>query len=276
MITFKYLVRKDKKRADGTWNVCIRVTYGGKVRYMPTAMYVTKKDLTPKFAIKNYQVIDRCETLVATYRKRAMELDLELNRPGIDVVMERIERKGELVGETFTAFALRWIDECGLKGAKNYLCALHALQRMLGREVVLFADVTAHNLRRLEQSLKGKPRAQSQYTTALMKMFNDARDYYNDEDGGEVLIAHSLRKYHAPRQNVARKRAHPGAAAGVVQARQPGQAHGQPPRPRPGLLPPVVPADGDERRRPVQRRAAGGRNDSVQPHEDEGPPERRG
>ena len=135
MITFKYLVRKDKKRADGTWNVCIRVTYGGKVRYMPTAMYVTKKDLTPKFAIKNYQVIDRCETLVATYRKRAMELDLELNRPGIDVVMKRIERKGELVGETFTAFALRWIDECGLKGAKNYLCALHALQRMLGREV---------------------------------------------------------------------------------------------------------------------------------------------
>ena len=207
MITFKYLVRKDKKRADGTWNVCIRVTYGGKVRYMPTAMYVTKKDLTPKFAIKNYQVIDRCETLVATYRKRAMELDLGLNRPGIDVVMERIERKGELVGETFTAFALRWIDECGLKGAKNYLCALHALQRMLGREVVLFADVTAHNLRRLEQSLKGKPRAQSQYTTAIMKMFNDARDYYNDEDGGEVLIAHSLRKYHAPRQNVARKRA---------------------------------------------------------------------
>lgn len=72
---------------------------------------------------------------------------------------------------------------------------------------MLFADVTAHNLRRLEQSLKGKPRAQSQYTTAIMKMFNDARDYYNDEDGGEVLIAHSLRKYHAPRQNVARKRA---------------------------------------------------------------------
>ena len=42
-----------------------------------------------------------------------------------------------------------------------------------------------------------------------MKIFNDAREYYNDEDNGVYLIRHSLSKYHAPRQNVAEKRALP-------------------------------------------------------------------
>ena len=207
MITFKYLVRKDKKRADGTWNVCIRVTYDRKVRYLQTAMYVTKKDLTPKFAIKNYQVIDRCEMLVATYRKRAMELDLELNRLSMDTVMERLMRKGEIVGETFTNFALRWIADCKLKGAKNYECALHALQRYFRRDVILFTDVTVNTMKGFERFLDSKPRAQSQYTTAIMKIFNDAREYYNDDDSGEMLIKHTLRKYRAPKQNVAKKRA---------------------------------------------------------------------
>lgn len=207
MITFKYLVRKEKQRADGTWNVCIRVTYKRAAKYLSTSIFVTKKDLTPKFAIKNYQIIDWCEALVAAYRKRAMELHTELNDLDMETVMKFLTKKDELAKETFTGYAERWIGESKLKGAKNYECALHALQRYFRRDVILFTDITVNALKGFERYLDGKPRAQSQYTTAIMKMFNDAREYYNDDDSGETLIRHSLRKYHAPRQNVAKKRA---------------------------------------------------------------------
>ena len=53
MATFKYMVRKGKMRADGTWNVVIRMTHERAVRYLPTSMYVTKADLTSAFKIKN-------------------------------------------------------------------------------------------------------------------------------------------------------------------------------------------------------------------------------
>ncbi len=207
MITFKYLVRKEKRKEDGTWNVVIRVTYKRKVKYLPTSIFVTKKDLTGKFAIKNYQVIDKCESLVSTYRKRAMELDTELNDFDVDTVIKHLTRKDEMVNETFTQYAERWIASCKLKGAKNYVCALHAMQRFLGRDTILFADMTVNTMKAFERYLDGKPRAQSQYTTALMKIFSDAREYYNDEDNDVVLIRHSLHKYHAPKQNVAKKRA---------------------------------------------------------------------
>lgn len=42
MATFKYMVRKDKMRSDGTWNVVIRMTHERAVKYLPTSMYVTK------------------------------------------------------------------------------------------------------------------------------------------------------------------------------------------------------------------------------------------
>ncbi len=207
MITFKYIVRKEKKRADGTWNVCIRITYKRVAKYLSTSIFVTKKDLTPKFTIKNYQIIDKCEALVATYRKRAMELNTELNDLDMETVIKFLTRKEEMANETFTDYAERWIADSKLKGAKNYECALHALQRYFGRDVILFTDVTVNTMKGFERYLEAKPRAQSQYTTAIMKIFNDAREYYNDDDSGEMLIKHTLRKYHAPRQNVAKKRA---------------------------------------------------------------------
>lgn len=72
---------------------------------------------------------------------------------------------------------------------------------------MLFSDITANSMKAFEDSLAGKMRARSLYTNCIAKMFNDARDYYNDEDNGVIVIKHSLKKYTPPRQNVAEKRA---------------------------------------------------------------------
>lgn len=56
-------------------------------------------------------------------------------------------------------------------------------------------------------SLFDKPRSQSLYTNAIVKIFNDARSYYNDEENNIIRIRHTLSKFHTPKQNVAEKRA---------------------------------------------------------------------
>jgi len=64
-------------------------------------------------------------------------------------------------------------------------------------------------MRGFEKWLGDKPRAVSLYCSAIVKMFNDAREYYNDEDNDVVLIKHSLRKYRVPKPGMAEKRALP-------------------------------------------------------------------
>lgn len=207
-VAFKIMVRKDRMRADKTWTVCIRFTYNRKVRYLVTTEYVTKKDLTPSFKIKNQAVLDRCEELVREYRKRISELNLEINDIDVDRVVAylRVRKKSDL---SFTDYADKWIAESKMKGKKNYQSAVNALRRFMGRKDISFLDVNVNTMKDFQRSLEDKPRAASLYTNSIVKIFNDARDFYNDEDNDVIQIKHTLRKYHAPRQNVAEKRALP-------------------------------------------------------------------
>ena len=195
-------------RADKTWTVCIRFTYNRKVRYLVTTENVTKKDLTPSFKIKNQAVLDRCEELVREYRKRISELNLEINDIDVDRVVAylRVRKKSDL---SFTDYADKWIAESKMKGKKNYQSAVNALRRFMGRKDISFLDVNVNTMKDFQRFLEDKPRAASLYTNSIVKIFNDARDFYNDEDNDVIQIKHTLRKYHAPRQNVAEKRALP-------------------------------------------------------------------
>ena len=99
------------------------------------------------------------------------------------------------------------MDKAEIKGVKNYQSAINALKKHFNRDNILFSDITVNSMKAFEKSLADRPRAQSLYTNCIVKIFNDGRDYYNDEDNDIIRIKHSLRKYTAPRQNVAQKRA---------------------------------------------------------------------
>lgn len=209
MATFKPTIFKDRQREDKTWNVVIRFTHERKVRYIATTMYVTKKDLTASFKIKNQQIIDRCEDLIREYRNRINGLFLEINRMDIDEVVESLKRpKEDAVGIDFTAFARKWIlQHQNLKGWRNYQSAVNSFCMFFGREHILCSEVTVKKMKEYEEWLSDKPRAVSLYTSAILKLFNEARDYYNDEDNDIIRIKQSLHKYKPKQQNVAEKRA---------------------------------------------------------------------
>ena len=106
MATFKAVIKRGNKRADGTWNVVIRFAHETKVRFIPTTMYVTKKDITASFKIKNADILDRCGDLIKVYRERVNEMNLELNDIGIDTIVAHLKKRSDKRGISFTNFAM--------------------------------------------------------------------------------------------------------------------------------------------------------------------------
>ena len=207
MATFKAMIKKGNKKADGTWNVVIRFTHKTKVRFIPTTLYITKKDITASYKIKNANILDRCNDIIKEYRNRLSELSLEFNDIDIDTIVSYIRQKKENKGVSFTRFAAKWIEESTIKGIKNYKTALNALCSFVGRDNILCEEINVKTMKAFENALKDRPRAQSLYPNCIKTIFNAAREYYNDEDNGIVQIKHSLDRYKPVEQNVAEKRA---------------------------------------------------------------------
>ena len=209
MATFKALIKKGNQRADKTWNVVIRFTHNGNVRYIPTTMFIEKSDLTSGFKIKNQQVLDRCEDLIRVYRQRINELNLEFNDMGINAIVDYItHKKDDNDNISFTDFAEAWMSKhTEIKGIKNYRTSLNSLCTFFNRSHIMMSEITVENMESFERSLESKPRAKSLYPNCIVRIFNAARDHYNDEDNDIIRIRHSLRKFKPAQQNIAKKRA---------------------------------------------------------------------
>lgn len=208
MATFKTIIKKENRRSDGTWKVFIRFTHNRKVRFIPTTMYVGKKDVTASFKIKNANIIDRCDDLIRNYRERINELGLEFNDIDIDTVVAHLKKRSDKRGISFTDFAMEWMARhTEKKGIANYKTSLNAFRFFMGRENILCEEVTSKTLKAFEESLGDRPRAQSMYPNSIKTIFNAAREFYNDEDNDIIRIKHSLDRYRPVEQNVAEKRA---------------------------------------------------------------------
>lgn len=208
MATFKATILKNNIRTDKTWNVVIRFTHNRKSRYLPTTIYVSKKDLTSSFKLKNQRVIDKCDELILSYRKQIAPLNLEIVDMDIDSIVTYLKKKKESSFINFSDYFCKWCNEHSqLKGMKNYISAFNALKYFLGHENIMHNEITVKTLTRFCSSLSDRRRAQSLYISSIVRVFNDMRNYYNDEDNGIIRIKHSLDKFKTPKQNIAKKRA---------------------------------------------------------------------
>ena len=58
MATFKAEIQN--KRADGTYNLRIRITHNREIKRLSTNIYVTSENLTRAGKIKNQKILDQC------------------------------------------------------------------------------------------------------------------------------------------------------------------------------------------------------------------------
>lgn len=215
MATIKAIVRSGTSnvRKDGTRRVYIRITHKRSVRFIPTEIYVKSSQLTQKLAIKDAQVKMRCQELELEYTRRVQELGLDLVDMDIEEIYRRVTGRTRCIASvpSFTEyFEGVWAEEHkSLKGMKNYLTAFNAFCSYLGKRKILPEELTPSVMRGFERWLlsKGRKRAVSLYTSSIHRVFNDMREDFCDEDGSNALIRDTLRKYTAPKPNVAEKRA---------------------------------------------------------------------
>ena len=208
MATLKAMILKNNKRNDNMWNIVIRLTHNRMSRMIPTSMYVSKKDITSSFKIKNAQILEKCDMLIAEYRKRLNELDLELNDFPIDAIVKQLKRKESGEDVSFTDFVNLWLKKnADKKGLRNYKTSVNSFKRFIGHENISCKELNVKTLKSFETYLKDSPRAQSLYVNSLKTLFAAAREYYNDEDNGIIIVKHSLERYKTVPQNIARKRA---------------------------------------------------------------------
>ena len=226
MLTFKAEILKNKQKADGTYNVKIRMTYNREVKRLSTNIFVRPSDLTKSLKLKNPKFIKEADALVRQYQEICAALPLESSNYSMDEILEFIkiaQEKNRSID--FIQFCKEWIEKTEIKGKKNYKTAFNSFVTYLGKESLSTNQVTkdlvkgfmGYLLERrnkriavLEKQGKRIPsnRAVSLYLGSIRHLFNEAKKKYNDHDRGIILIPNSpFEDFEVPKQEATRKRA---------------------------------------------------------------------
>lgn len=237
MITFKGLIRPERKKEDGTWNVQIRVTYDRKTKYIPTSMFVSKEHLnTKQTLITSKAKLKKIREVEDEYREIVEDIAIT---PSLDTqkIIDFIKRKLDKRQSSeidFAAFIQESINKRKKvakdekdKIATGYQTVLNSLKDFFQSDTIFITDITAKSLKKFEDYLKTERKVfrlnkKGQMTERILKpvgngvnnymrdvraLFNDAIDLHNDEDENEIVITHNpFKKYKIPKPVPGKKR----------------------------------------------------------------------
>lgn len=209
-VTFKPFVVQSQRRADGTYAVKIRVTFKRKSRWIATNLIATSQDLTRSGRLKNPYLVARADALVKEMQTAAGELSPfaaeEMDVDGVLAFLKRTQAASE--------FHLGFIEfgrmvACSMREstAKAYNVALNAFGRFLARPDIDINDITASMVRDFVSFVDSEPKATMRsiktkapakakkrgvmayrYVTILRAVYRRARETFNDEDIGRIVI----------------------------------------------------------------------------------------
>lgn len=222
MATFKAEVYAHQKKADGTYNIKIRVTHNQKKKYLATTYFVTKDDLTRSLKLKNQYYIDECDKLIRKYRSICDGAGESLKSMDVGQVVDLLlSDKEERFDLDIVAYAREYIQELADTGhvgnSKSYQVAINSLVKFVGRDKISINEITVRFINDWINWINEQPptthrvkgaRAQSLYISQLRAIHNRAKREFNDEDAGIIRIPFSpFNKVKIPMVPVARKRA---------------------------------------------------------------------
>lgn len=222
MATFKAEVYAHQKKADGTYNIKIRVTQNMRKKYLSTPWYVTREDLTRSLKLKNQKYIDLTDDLIRKYRSRCDRVGELIKSMTVEQVVDVITRETQEVFDLDIvaygrAYAKQLEDEGRIGTAKTYTVAINSLVRYVERENISIKEITVKLINDWIRWLQKLParknrergeRAQSLYPSVLRAIHNKAKAEFNDEDAGIIRIPLSpFKRVSIPKVPITRKRA---------------------------------------------------------------------
>lgn len=221
MATFKAEIYKHQKRADGTWNVKIRVTHNRQKKYLSTPIYIKADDFTRSLNLKK-NITDKTDRMIDEYEAICADLGLKLKSMSIEDLIRELEKgvKPKVENIDFIAFAARKIKEMEEGGhggsARSYKTTVESLKRFIKRDTLAISEITSTFMEDYEKWLRDrKPltnrvlgdRAISLYPGYIRALHNLAKKEYNDEEMGIIRIPWSpFAKYNVKKPTPAQKR----------------------------------------------------------------------
>lgn len=186
MATFKACVQKERK--DGFYPVYIRVTHHRGTQFMKTDKMVTKKELSRAKEIEDPYVLQYCAGRIVEYNERLNKKDIE--HWTVKEVVDFLTNGNDDI--CFSDYARvhidRMIDRGQERNAKNYKLALQHLERFIGTNQVMFAQLTSTQVNKWIKSLEQTHRAKEMYPICMRQVFKAAMLEYNDYDNGIIRI----------------------------------------------------------------------------------------
>lgn len=186
MATFKAAVKY--QRADGFYQVYIRVTHHTKIAYMRTDKVVDKKGITKDKGVKDPFVLQYCTNKIAEY------IDM-LNKKDISTwtVKEVVAYLESGTADIcFSDYARKFHDDLYNNGqqrnARNYELAYQHLERYAGTNKVMFSHLTSGFINGWIKTLGNTARAKEMYPVCIRQVFKQALIDFNDYDAGQIRI----------------------------------------------------------------------------------------
>lgn len=204
MAYFKVCVRK--KRADNMYPIYIRVTHKRKVGYIKTdkickAKFVKNGEITDPYIIKDIYIT------INGYIDRLNMVNTD--DWGVLRIMDYL--KSSVGAPSFSVFARDFIEEqriYGHAGYKNYKQALSSLEGFMGREDILFTEITSKVVLDWIFSMSYSKRKKNSYPRYVKTMFKAGGDTYNDYENGVMVIKHDpFKNVKIPHGEIPQKRA---------------------------------------------------------------------
>ena len=213
IVTIKPVIMRAQQRADGSYNVKIRVTFKRRYRILSTNLTAYPRDLARSGEIKGAVLLD-ANRLVEKMYSAVAELNwFDLEYMEVDDIVRHI--RGSL--RSRTAFALDFFDYSekfvGTKKegtAHTYRTAVNSFRSFLGRGEFDINEFSVPLIKRYVDYLNTTPKGNGHgettrmkkkgvsarfYTQKLSAIYNEAANEYNDEDAGVVRVkANPFRK----------------------------------------------------------------------------------
>ena len=215
MATFKAVVLGDRKRADGTYNVKIRVTHKRQTLKVPTSMYVKSEQMTRSLKLKDQRIIDACDAIIAEWRGVVADLGTTADVLSCADLVEYLRSKtrdAKGFRLDFIAYIRRFAERKTKHNTKaSYLTLANALNRYTEGKGLDISDIKVPMLQGFEDWMRKEeiaPGTMHLYMSVLKAAHNAAKLEYNDEDNGVIRIQGSpFARYKMPKAPLPEPRA---------------------------------------------------------------------
>ncbi len=195
IITFKPVIYSQYRRADGSYFIRIRVTANRKSKFIVTNIAVTDKQLTRSLKIKDASVNDAVNDLVARLRKAASTLDtFTVPQMSIDAIVQYLSLRQEGTFRLdFFKFAESVISAKQSEGTRYiYGNAIKSFKKFWGKPEMDISEIKSTTLRQYEawmnETVGNGASSIKLYTSLLRHIHRKARETYNSDEVGDVLI----------------------------------------------------------------------------------------